>query len=129
MAQQNPEATPPDESISRRERRHHHDSPGIMGALIVIILGILLFLANQGIIEWDNWWKYFVTGIGLVLLIAGAIDYFRGNDRSLSGRIIAGIVLVGIGLTFLLEEFSFWPVIIIVVGLLMLLAAFRRRNR
>jgi hypothetical protein len=130
MSQQTPEQKPAEEENDRWSRRHHrHGSPGITGALIVIVLGVLLYLANQGILDWDKWWQYFLIGIGIVFLIDAAVRSSGETDRRfLVGRLFAGLILIGVGVTFLAGGSAYWPLIIIVVGVAMLITALIRRQ-
>ncbi len=131
MATQQPQEQKHDESTDWRRHRHHeHTSHGILGGLIVITLGLLLFLANQGIIGWDIWWQYFLLGLGIVFLIDGGVRYLRGEPRAvLIGRLVPGLILMGIGITFLVGATAFWPVIIIAAGIAILISALVRRPK
>jgi len=111
-----------------RWERHHHRSSGILGGLILLVLGISFLLANQQVIGWDIWWQYFLVGLGTVFLIDAAIQYFRDHRPFFHGKVIAGIILIGIGVVFLAGVTVLWPVIIIVVGLAILLGGLLRRR-
>lgn len=115
-------------TADRRYERHHHRTGGILGGLILLALGILLFLANQNIIGWDIWWQYFLVGLGAAFLIDCAVHYFWNHQSFLQGRLIAGIILAGIGIAFLAGISMLWPVIIIVVGLVILIGGLVRRR-
>jgi hypothetical protein len=74
-------------------------------------------LATQGILSWDNWWQFLIIGLGIIFLIDSVIRYRKeGSSGFRLGRLIAGIVLIGVGVAFLLGQVSWWPLIIIVVG-------------
>jgi len=92
------------------------------------VLGVSLLLANQHVIGWDIWWQYFLVGLGSVFLIDAAIQYFRDRRPFFQGKVIAGIILIGIGVVFLAGVDVLWPVIIIVVGLAVLLGGLLRRR-
>ncbi len=127
--QPKPNEGPSSNEGDRWERRHHHRGSGIVGALILIALGVLLFLANQNIISWDKWWQYFIVAIGAILLVDGAVTYSRSDERrGWPGRIIAGIVLIGVGIAFLIGESFVWPLVIIAAGVAILLSNFLKKR-
>jgi len=128
MTEQRPDTSNTPSDSDRRYDRHHYRSSGILGGLILLALGILLFLANQGVIGWDIWWQYFLVGLGAAFLIDCAVRYFQDHQSFLRGRLIAGIILIGIGVVFLAGVTTLWPVIIIVVGLAVLLSGLLRRR-
>ena len=111
-----------------------------VGAVILIWLGVTLLAANTGLtglVDWSNMWAWFLLGLGAILLLEAlvrlVIPEFR---RPVVGRIIGGIVLLLIGATGtslpFLRQFNietWWPLIPIVAGVLILLAGlFRRRG-
>lgn len=113
----------------RKRSRHHHSLSRIMGGLVLIMLGASFLLANQGVIGWGRWWEYFLIGLGLVFIIDWAIRYFTGERPVLSGKLITGIILTNVGFVFLTNFGIFWPVILIIVGLVVLLAGVLRNRR
>jgi hypothetical protein len=113
----------------RRRSRYHRSLSRVMGGLILLVLGTLLLLANQGVLDWGGWWQYFLIGLGGVFIIDWAIRYLTGERTIFSGKLIAGIILIGVGAIFLTGVSVFWPVILIVVGMVVLLAGLLRRRR
>jgi asparagine N-glycosylation enzyme membrane subunit Stt3 len=128
MAQQKPEQSDQPEGNYRQSRRHHHDHiPAILGGVFLILLGVLLFLASQGILAWDKWWQYLIIGIGIILLIDSLIRYQKESSAGFRiGRLIAAIILIGIGVAFLLGNITWWPLVIIVVGVAIIIGALMR---
>ncbi|NIO68907.1 MAG: hypothetical protein GTN71_07695 [Anaerolineae bacterium] len=107
-----------------------------IGALILIWLGVTLFLANLGTfawIQWENFWAWFILGIGglfiLEVLIRLAVPEYR---RPIGGRLIAGVILLAIGASFTFLPFDvskLWPLIPIAIGLAILLGGLFRSRR
>ena len=108
-----------------------------IGALILIWLGVTMFLANLGTFEewirWDNFWAWFLLGIGgifiLEVLIRLAVPGYR---RPIGGRLIAGVILLIIGASFSFLPFDIgklWPFIFIAIGLAVLLGGLFRPRR
>lgn len=106
--------------------RHHHASSGILGGLILIVLGVFLFLAIQGVIGWERWWQYFLVGLGGVFILDCIIRYLDEGRFFYTGRLTTGVILIGVGSIFLAGVEILWPVIIIVAGLVILLSGVLR---
>ena len=95
--------------------------PGIIPAVIVIGIGVLFLLNNLNIVFLHDVWRYWPG-----LLIAAGIAKLVDSPES-SGRVTGG-VLVGIGGLFLAHTLgfltltweSFWPLVLIGAGVLML---------
>jgi hypothetical protein len=110
----------------RHEWRGNDPLRGLFPALVLILLGILLFLATQGTLGWDRWWQFFLIGLGGIFLLDGLVHYFtRGGG---TGRFIPGIILVLVGAAFVIGFSEWWPLILVGVGVAILLGMlFRRR--
>ena len=102
---------------------------GVVSALIVLVLGVLLTLAARDVISWDDWWKYYLIGIGVVFLIEVLIRRLKtAYRRPMFGRFVAGLVLICLGVAFVGGFGSWWPLIIvaIAVAILVRLLLFRK---
>jgi predicted membrane protein len=95
--------------------------PGILPALVVIGIGVLFLLNNLNIVFMHDVWRYWpaiLIAFGLVKMV----------DSPTSNGLLTGGVLVGIGGLFLADSLgflnltwaSFWPLVLIGAGLLML---------
>jgi O-antigen/teichoic acid export membrane protein len=129
MENQKPVQTAHPEINYRRERRHYHSGiSGIGGGLLLVLLGVLLFLATQDILSWDKWWQYLIIGVGIILL-ADSLIYRRGDVREFRiGRLIAGIILIGVGVAFLLGNVAWWPLVIILIGVAVIVSGLLKRG-
>jgi hypothetical protein len=129
MENQKPVQNAPTEVDSRRGRRHYRSGiSGIGGGLLLVLLGVLLFLATQDILSWDKWWQYLIVGVGVIFL-ADALIYRRGGVSEFRiGRLIAGIILVGVGIAFLLGSVAWWPLVIIFIGVAVIIGGLLRRG-
>ena len=95
---------------------------GVVFGLIVLVLGVLLTLAARHVMSWDDWWKYFIIGIGVVFLIEVLIRYLRpAYRRPIFGRFVAGLILICVGVASIGGFGSWWPLIIIAVAVAILL--------
>lgn len=101
----------------------------VIGGLILIWLGITFFLQQSNYLPSDTWWAYFVTGIG-VILIGYGVAIYAAKRRPFIGPLIGGVVLVLIGLGSVTSwNLSFWPLIFVVLGALIMLSAITARRR
>ena len=98
----------------------------IVGGLILVWLGITFYLQQIGSISSDNWWAYFVVGIGAIIILQGFLMYFR-RRRPIYGPFIGGAVLVLVGLSFIYNAWgNFWPFILVIIGIAILASALAR---
>jgi len=111
------------ERDARREARHemmggYRGFP--VGALILIVIGVVFLLGNFGFHLPAHWWSVLLLVPAVGLLVA-AIRFYR-VDNSFSGRamgpLIGGIVLLAMALAifFGLNWGVFWPIVLIAVG-------------
>jgi hypothetical protein len=102
---------------------------GLFPGLILILLGILLFLVTRDILTWDNWWQYFLIGIGAIFLLDGCVHYLHPDFRHQGpGRFVPGIILVLVGIAFIIGFSDWWPLILVGVGAAILLGMLFRRT-
>jgi asparagine N-glycosylation enzyme membrane subunit Stt3 len=128
MTQKRPEQSDQPEGNYRHDRRHRREPASvILGGIFLILLGVLLFLASQGILAWDKWWQFLIIGIGIILLIDSIIRYQKESSAGFRiGRLIAAIVLIGIGVAFLLGNVTWWPLVIILIGVAIIIGGLLR---
>ena len=102
---------------------------GAIFGLIIIAVGVLLLLASQDIIDWIDWWAYLLLVLGGIFLFEVLLrSMMPAYRRPVFGRLIAGLVLIAIGASNIFGMVSWWPLIIIGVGVLILFnALFRKR--
>jgi hypothetical protein len=113
----------------RDERKQRDPLGGLFPGLILIELGILFYAEIRGWVEWTDWWKYFLIGLGAIFLIEAIVRYFVRSYRSdILGRIIPGIILLFIGLAFLYGFSQWWPAILIAAGVIILISLLFRRK-
>jgi hypothetical protein len=102
--------------------------PKVAGGLILILLGVLFLLSELDRISWSNWWAYFLVGLGAILLIEALLRAFSPDSRrAVGGRLVAGPILIVIGASHLIGLEHWWPLILIVVGVGVLISAFLKR--
>ena len=115
-----PEEKRENEEESLEEKFRRDPFAAIFFGLMAILAGAFFFLARQGYIEWDDWWAYFLLGLGVVFIVeALARQAVPAHRRPILGRLIAGLVLICIGGSTIYGLSDWWPLIIVVVGILL----------
>jgi peptidoglycan/LPS O-acetylase OafA/YrhL len=103
----------------------------ITGGLILILLGVLLYFATVGttVISYNNFWQYFLIGVGAILIVQGLLRYAEGR-RPVIGNFIGGAVLIIIGFAFVsTSNFTYWPLLLVVLGIAAIASAISSRRR
>lgn len=127
--EQKPSQNNTPEQDYKDKRSHRHGFSAVFAGLLLILLGVLLFLASQGIVSWDKWWQLFLIGLGVILLIDVFLRYSQDKARGFPmGRIIAAIVLIVIGVVFIISAVNWWPLVLVVVGVAILIGGLVRRS-
>jgi LiaF transmembrane domain len=102
--------------------------PKITGGLILILLGVLFLMSEMDKVSWSDWWAYFLVGLGAIFLIEALLRSFSPEGRkAIGGRLVAGPILVVIGGSHLIGFEEWWPLILIVVGVGVLISAVIRK--
>jgi len=125
----------------RREEQEKHDEKEekeqgrdplgrIMGALFLIIAGVILLAQSQGWVTWEQFgglWNLFFVAIGLVLLLEALLRLvLPAYRRPILGQVIGGLVLLAIGLGGMTGFQLTGPVILIGIGLAILIGGLFR---
>jgi FtsH-binding integral membrane protein len=124
------------EKHEKNEKTEKSPARGMLGAvvagLILIWLGTTYFLEQNGYLASDIWWAYFVSGVGIVLVLEGVVIYSRGHIGL--GPVIGGAVLIFAGISAISTynykfQTQLWPLVIVAIGALVLVSglAYRRR--
>lgn len=115
------------ERQARREARmqRHAGRPyGWIGGAILILLGVVFLLQNMGVLFPANWWALFIL-IPAFWAYSAAWDAYQDNSRLTRGgasSLTVGVLLTLLSLVFLLnlDIGLFWPVLLIIGGLVLL---------
>jgi len=97
---------------------------GIVWAAILIWAGLVLLVDNLGFLarlERLDAWAVIFIGAGLIVLLGVAVRLLvPAYRRAVTGALILGLVLIGIGLGNLLSWNVIWPLILIILGVFIL---------
>jgi peptidoglycan/LPS O-acetylase OafA/YrhL len=102
-------------------------------AALLIWGAAVLFIStmnNAADIWRDHGWSIFLVGGGAIVLLTALFRYLKPEHRrSLVGSFIIGVIMLGVGLSDLVEwgENIVWVLVLVVVAAGILLSAFRRR--
>ena len=124
-----------DELNEERNYRRRGNSSWVI-ALIFIFMGVVFLLEELNIPIFENlqnWWALFLL-IPAIASFGSAWNSFQKHNNQFSsgvmGSLIAGFVLSLIAVIFLFNlEWSFmWPIIFIVIGVLMFISSFLKKD-
>lgn len=98
----------------------------VIGGLILVWLGITFYLQQTGTIPSDNWWAYFIAGIGAIIILQGLLLYST-RKRAIFGPFIGGAILLFIGLAYIFSASqALFPLILVIIGVAILASALAR---
>ncbi len=113
-------------SNDRESKRPKHDPlSGLTGGLILILLGTLFLLTTMDYLSWSNWWQYFLLGLGAIFILEALIRLIIPKaGKSFTGKLIGGSILLIIGASFVFGLVTWWPLILIAVGIIVIISGF-----
>jgi hypothetical protein len=102
---------------------HQNWIPGI----ILIVVGAVLLLRNIFNFEFDNWWAFFIL-IPAISNFVSAYELYRRTgefSKGVRSRLVWGLIpaLIAFGFLFGINWGLFWPAMLIIGGLALLLGA------
>ncbi len=100
-------------------------------AAVFIWAGLVLLTETKDFAATYSWWDgwaVFFTGAGTIVLLQTAVRLLAPRYRkSITGSLVFGLVLLGIGLGDLINVF--WPFVLIAIGVIILIRALVRSQR
>ena len=124
-----------DASASNSSSQHKSRIGEIVAGLVVILIGLVFLADNFGIdfpfFGWHNWWALFIL-IGAAAPASRAIDRYRSVgtiDAQVAHSMISALAVVAVAMIFLLGASfgTWWPILLVIGGLSMLVSGGRRR--
>ena len=122
----------------RSERRRNDPIGAVIGALVLIWLGVVMLAAQNPemlrlgpfSVTWVNWWAFFCVGVGALLILQGVLRVVTAFGRGIVGSFVWGAVLLLVGLAGIFPGMNleqFWPLALILLGLGLLVTNLLRR--
>jgi hypothetical protein len=102
----------------------------IFVGLILIWIGALWFLRAEEILVSGEWWQWFLVGLGGIFILDRLIRYASPvHRRPVFGRILLGLILIAIGVSFIYGVETWWPLIVVIVGIAVIVYAIQRARK
>jgi len=98
-------------------------APGVVGGLVLILIGSIFLLAQMDRISWAHLWAYFLVGLGAILIVTGLLGIGGRKRGPTRGRFILGVALIVIGAANIIGLNVWWPYLLIVIGLVLVISA------
>jgi peptidoglycan/LPS O-acetylase OafA/YrhL len=126
----------PEKEHDEKEEEHMEEKwrkdpfSALFFGLIVISAGVFLLMAARGIIEWGDWWAYLFLAIGCILIIDAFARYaVPARRRPIFGKVFFGLILICIGGSNIYGLEEWWPLILIIVGVLIIVYGMTRTRK
>jgi hypothetical protein len=122
----------------REERRRNDPIGAVIGALVLIWLGVVMLAAQNPemlrlgplSVTWNNWWAFFCVGVGVLLILQGVLRVVTAYGHGIVGSFVWGAVLLLVGLAGIFPGMNLqqlWPLALIALGLGLLVTTLLRR--
>lgn len=103
--------------IHRQRRAQRPPARYLFWGLILILWAVLIVVLQQHWMAAGDLWKAFIIGLGGISLVQAIIYSMIPSYRPrVFGRVVAGVILIFIGLGFLLGFNAWWPAVLVVAG-------------
>jgi uncharacterized membrane protein len=102
---------------------------GLLWGLVFISLGSLLFAHSQGWLTEDKWFPYFLIILGTICVAEVLARYLRPSNPYFSfPRLITGMILIFIGVSFVIGFVQWLPLVLVIVGVAIAAGFYTKRN-
>ena len=110
--------------LRRRRRRQPPAGRFLFWGLFLLLWAVLLFLLGNKWLTPDTLWKAFLIGLGFIFIIQSLTYSINRTYRSFAvGRLLTGIILLFVGMNFLLGINAWWPLVLVVAGVAVILVS------
>lgn len=117
------------EKYEKREKHQDRSSP-LVGGAILILLGVIFYAVTSSLIRSGDFWAYFLLGIGIILIAQSVYRFSTMPHRAAGmGSLWGGVILVAIGVAGIAGSSNFWPIILIAIGVMVIVAGVNARSR
>lgn len=109
------------------EKWRHDPISSIFWGLILVVLGGSLYLSARGLVGWGAWWAYFLLGLGCIFVIEWVLRLaMPAYRRAGMGKLVTGLILACIGAANIFSLRPWWPLILVVLGIVVVISGIRR---
>ncbi len=119
------------EKSEKGEKRQDRSGP-LVGGGILILLGVIFYatLTTPPLITSNLFWAYFLLGIGIILIIQAIYRFVTmKHSAAAMGSLWGGVILTAIGAAGIEGSGNFWPIILIAIGVMVIIAGITARSR
>ncbi len=119
------------EEKERGEKLRNDPLSAVIWALILIWAGLVFLAQNVWPGVFSGWepWSLVAIGAGVIVLLEALVRTLRPEyRRPIGGTVIFGVILIAVGLGDLPGWDAYWPVLLIVAGVGLVVATFLRRR-
>jgi len=109
------------------EEKWRRDPIRLYTIAAMLIWGGIVALIDS-FVTWEDGWAVFLIGAGVIMIIKAGIRMMPAYRRPAIGNFIIGVVLVGVGVGGVSDWKFVWPIILILIALVILYGATRRRG-
>jgi hypothetical protein len=99
-----------------REALHRWPFHGMFWGLVLVLLGVIFLLNEQGVLTGDTWWQSLLIGLGGIFIISSIVHYNSPFRWAAWSKFITGVVLILIGVLSMVGSSHWWPVALLVAG-------------
>lgn len=101
----------------------------LLWGLVFISLGSLLFAYSQGWLTEEKWFPYFLISLGTLCVAEVLARYLQPTNPYFSStRLITGMILIFIGISFVIGFVQWLPLVLIIVGVAIAAGFYAKRN-
>ena len=123
------------EKYEKREKGGDRSGP-LVGGGILILIGLIYYATitppppSAPYIPSTQFWAYFFLGLGILLIIQSVYRFTTMHHRAAGmGSLWGGVILAAIGVAGIAGSGNFWPIILIAIGALVIVAGMTSRSR
>jgi hypothetical protein len=100
-----------------------HSLNQIFFGLVIIWFGLSIFLHKIDYLIYGDWIDYLLVGIGILFYLHVILYLLWTHDNHLlTGKLIAGTILIALGGRDIYGIHEWWPLILIAMGVIVILS-------
>lgn len=94
---------------------------------MLVGIGVVFLIEELDVFRWFDVWPALLMAVGAAFLVEALLRPALGMDASRTPqRLVVGAVLLALGGAFSIDLHAWWPVVLVVIGLLLVASAVRR---